>query len=165
MSTSAVRRTVASAVVLYGSRAVTRDWFVFFYRRWAMRKGFLTAMVALGMAATTATALAGLKINSTVTVNTTSRYATGALGSARNSADSVQYIGCSVTDSAGSAFVSCSARNSAGRFASCTSSDVGKVSAASSINSDSYIYFRYDSSGVCTYLSVSTFSYYPTKAH
>lgn len=130
-----------------------------------MRKGLLTALFAIGLAATSATALAGLKINTTVTVNTVSRFASGALASARNSADAVQYIGCSVTDSAGAAFVTCSARSSAGAFAACTSSDVGKVSAASSINSDSYVFFRYDSTGACTYLSVSTFSYYPTKGH
>lgn len=130
-----------------------------------MRKGFLTALFSIGLAAASATALAGLKINTVVTVNTISRFASGALASARSSADVVQFIGCSVTDSAGAAFVTCSARSSTGAFAACTSTDVGKVSAASSISSDSFVSFRYDATGACTFLSVSTFSYYPTKGH
>lgn len=130
-----------------------------------MRKGFLAAMVTLGMAASAATALAGLTANQTVTVNPITRVAQGALGSARNSADNIQFIGCTVTDAAGVAFVTCSARGPGGNFATCTSNDPGKVAAASSINSDSFVLFRYNAQGACTFLSVSTFSQYPTKAH
>lgn len=130
-----------------------------------MRKGFLTAMVAFGMAATSAPALAGFTANPTVTVNPVTRVAQGALGSARNSPDNIQFIGCSVTDAGGVAFVTCSARGPAGNFATCTSNDPGKVAAASSINSDSFVVFRYNPRGVCTFLSVATFSQYPTKAH
>lgn len=130
-----------------------------------MRKGFLTAMFAVGLAVTSASALAGFKTNANVTVDTSNRFASGALGSARSSGDSVQYIGCSVTDAVGQAYVTCTARNSAGTVASCSSTDYGKVTVASAINSDSFVFFRYDTSGVCTYLSVSTYSHYPTKAH
>ena len=130
-----------------------------------MRKGFLSAMVALGMVATSATAMAGLTANQPVTVNPVARIAQGALGSARNSPDLIQFIGCSVTDGGGAAFVTCSARGPGGNFATCTSNDPGKVAAAASINSDSYVVFRYNPYGACTYLSVSTFSQYPTKAH
>lgn len=130
-----------------------------------MRKGLMTAMVAIGMVATSATALAGFTANQTVTVNPFLRVAQGALGSARNSPDNIQFIGCSVTDAAGAAFVTCSARGPGGNFATCTSNDPGKVAAASSINSDSFVVFRYDQQGNCTFLSVATFSQFPTKAH
>lgn len=130
-----------------------------------MRKGILSAMVALGLVATSATAMAGFTANQPVLVNPFLRVAQGALGSARNSPDNIQFIGCAVTDGAGGAFVTCSARGPGGNFATCTSSDPGKVAAASSINSDSFVVFRYDAQGNCTLLSVSTFSQYPTKAH
>lgn len=130
-----------------------------------MDKTTLIGLAALLCTGLTAPSFAGTKTNPTVVVNQTARIASGALGSARNSQDNLQFIGCSVIDSTGGAFVTCSARDSLGRSASCRSTDVGKVSVASSISSDSWVYFQYDALGNCTYLLVSTSSQYPSKTH
>lgn len=112
----------------------------------------------------TGTAFAGLKTNIPVTVNTTSRFAAGAIGSARNSADAVQNIGCSLSATPTSAArVFCFARNAANVYGSCSSSDPKLVAAAQSINPDSYVYFAWDTTGACTFLSLYEVSYYPPK--
>jgi hypothetical protein len=93
--------------------------------------------------------------------------AMGSMGSARSSADSNQYIGCQVSTnnvSSGAVTVQCFARNAAGTYLSCVTTDPNYVNAAQAIDGDSYIRFNTESSGSnCTYLLVLDSSYYAPK--
>jgi hypothetical protein len=128
-----------------------------------MRKMHVAAWVGAAVALLGTGALAGSKSNPTVVVDTVVREAFGSLGSARNSADAVQYIGCTVVSSAASTSVSCTARNSAGTIGSCTSTNATLVDAARNLDGDAYIYFSWDAGGSCTLLSVAKSSVYTPK--
>ncbi|WP_148273261.1 hypothetical protein [Stigmatella aurantiaca] len=107
-------------------------------------------------------ALAGAKYARPVYVSTSSSggYAYGSLGSARNSTDANQYIGCTTsTGSSGEQIMNCFARTGGGISASCTSSASALVNAARSVTADAYIDFRWDGSGACTQLTVTHASY------
>jgi len=123
-------------------------------------------VIGIGLLITTAgTALAGMKGSFTVSVNTSTMTATGSMGSARNSSDGQQYIGCQVSasSSSSSATVSCFASDSTGKYAGCTSSTPAFVQAAQAIAADSWISFTYNSSSICTSLKVAAASYFPPK--
>lgn len=113
---------------------------------------------------------AGRKTTATVVINTASRTASGSLGSARNSADSIQYIGCHGTlypnlDANSGSFASttyyCYARNSAGTTAACSvpiTTEFFDIYAP--VAEDSFLQFSWDASGNCTSLRVENYSYY-----
>jgi hypothetical protein len=105
---------------------------------------------------------AGFKSDSQVYVSTASTIAIGAMGSARAAADATQYIGCiNEGYSTGTQYILCFARNSAGAYGSCTSSDPRLISAAASITSSSFLEFAWNSAGTCTFLEVMDTSYFP----
>src|SRR6478672_955740 len=88
-------------------------------------------------------AFAGLRTTNTVVVVNTaaSKYAYGSLGSARNSVDTLQYIGCTVyAGTATPTRVSCFARNAAspGVYLSCSSAAPDIVRVAASLTEGSY---------------------------
>ena len=100
---------------------------------------------------------AGMKISSPVVVS--SGNATGAMGSARNSGDAVQYIGCTISGYAGTApSVTCFAQDLTS-YGACSTSDANIVAAASAIADDSYISFSWDGWGACTSLQVTKASH------
>jgi hypothetical protein len=107
-----------------------------------------------------ATSQAGQKLTQTVTVNTTSRFAYGSLGSARASADTNQTIGCSTFHTGATI---CSARDAAGINGACSTTDPAYRSAANSLNGDSRIYFQWDTAGACTYLQIENYSSWAPK--
>jgi hypothetical protein len=83
----------------------------------------------------------------------------GALGSARNSSDTNQYIGCDVAAFSGSgSSVHCFARDASGNGAGCSSSDPALVQSVSSLNSDSFLHFAFSPSATCTSIRVYTYS-------
>ncbi|NVI98489.1 hypothetical protein HV824_10175 [Myxococcus sp. AM009] len=108
-----------------------------------------------------AVAGAGEKVNKPVQV--TSEHASGPLGSARNSPDAVQRIGCSITTYAGSAPLLTCFAHSLNTYGSCTSDDPYLVTTARAINGDSYILFRWNALGRCTSLYVENASAYAPK--
>jgi hypothetical protein len=118
--------------------------------------GWIVAAV-LGVVATSQ---AGQKLTQTVTVNTASRVAYGSLGSARASADTVQFIGCSALHTGATI---CTAKNSAGTSATCSTTDPAFRSAANSLNGDSRLEFGWNTSGACTYLQVENYSSWAPK--
>ncbi|HEX8822994.1 MAG TPA: hypothetical protein VF794_23905 [Archangium sp.] len=137
-----------------------------------MRTGKFVGVSVVGALLLSTGALAGAKATSEVVINTTSNAPTvtamGSMGSARNSADATQYIGCQLSTnnvSSGSVTVVCFAKNAAGQYVSCVTTDPNYVNVAQSIQSDSYIRFNYDSSvgSTCTYLLVVQNSYYAPK--
>lgn len=107
------------------------------------------------------TALAGYKNTTTVYVDATNRQAFGAIGAARSSSDSVQFIGCFTASYANDdAYVACYAKNSAGTQVSCVSHDPQLVQASTASTSHSYVRFIYDASGNCTFIQISNYSYH-----
>lgn len=92
-----------------------------------------------------------------------SGFANADMGSAYNSADSIQYIGCTVYGSASSASVSCIARAADNRFRACSTTNPNMLQAAANIDSDGYLIFYWNSSGQCTAISAANGSYLSPK--
>jgi hypothetical protein len=132
-----------------------------------MKKSIITAACLLiAFTLVIQYARAGRKSNITVTIDTTSRYAYGALGAARNSSNTVEEIGCYTFGySDNSSFASCYATNASNQSVSCTSTSPAIVAAAQSVNGDSHVYFAYDQGGACTFVHSQGASAPPTKAH
>ncbi len=93
-------------------------------------------------------------------------FAHGALGSARNSDDKVQYIGCYVTATTSiGPRITCSARNAAGQMVTCTGGGDHLLSVVQTLNGDSYLHFGWitDGANFCTSISVDNASRYEPK--
>ncbi len=136
-----------------------------------MTKRLVSAAALFLAIATTGAAQAGAKFSYEVRVDPVEKYATGAVGSARNSSDARQEIYCRVVvDSqvtAGS-YVACGARDAAGVRAYCQSKRVEFARAAQAVNSDSEIFFKWKtvagSENECVYIDVANGSPYAPKA-
>jgi hypothetical protein len=125
-----------------------------------MTRHVLSALAIAALIGVAPVAHAGFKSSFGVTTDPVSRYANGTMGSARASADAVQYMSCYATY-ASSAGAFCVARDAAGTTVSCFTSDPNKVAIVSAMTSYSYVYFSYDASGTCTQILVQNSSYYP----
>jgi hypothetical protein len=87
----------------------------------------------------------------------------GQLGSARNSANSVEFIKCSVLYNIGGTRVgTCSARDSAGNSRSCTSTVPAMVDLMLAVSDDAYLHVYY-SNGACYDMIVNKASNYLPK--
>jgi len=107
-------------------------------------------------------ASAGARSTPEVSISTSSKWAQGALGAARNSPDSAQYIGCSRTNS----YVYCSARDVAGTWVHCDAYSAALAETVASLDSSAFVTFYWSgssTSGTCSSISVSHFSLYPPK--
>jgi hypothetical protein len=128
-----------------------------------MKRAITVFCLAAGLVALSAPSVfAGYKRSWPVYVNTSSRVAYGALGDARASSDSTQYIDCYVIYSNGSPFAACEARSSTNTFGICSFSSSTTNAAiqiiATQTASSSY-YFTWDANGNCTYLNVANGSF------
>ena len=112
------------------------------------------ALAMLASAFMVTTAFAGAKTTASVGINDTDKQANGDLGYARNTADTVQYIGCYVNDNGNGGAGICEARNSAGVTRSCSTTNDLLVDTIKSLKGDSYLYFRWNDSGNCTMIIV-----------
>lgn len=125
---------------------------------------------AIGLCAVAALAstavYAGYRSGWQVGVDTVNRNAYGTMANVRASADSNQYIGCSVRtyNSGATIYVYCFASDAVGNYGSCNTTASNFVTTAHQINGDSHIYFSWDSSGNCTYLYVDNESSYAPKS-
>ena len=137
-----------------------------------MKKVFVGSGLGLAVLGVALAAQAGWRwTNYSVAVDTTNRTASGQVGGARDNSDNVSYIGCTVeawvgTD--GKKKLTCQARDSAGRTASCyvysfKNYPVAAVEVSQAINGDSYLVFSWDSGGICQYLSVENYSWHAPK--
>ncbi len=115
--------------------------------------GVATVAAALAFAPDTS---AGIKEDIPVVVDLGGRTATGALGTARNSADWRQVIGCSLQANAGVAHLSlmCEAMDAQGVAIQCASNDASLVTASLAISGDSQVTFTWDRFRQCTSLTV-----------
>ena len=124
---------------------------------------FLIVMMFAGVAS--GSALGGTKVTGVVQVDTQNRHAFGSVGSARNSADSVQYIGCTVFSySDGTASAWCGGRDANYGYGACTTSVPALVDQARNLKGDSYLNVYWDSNYACTSIEVRNHSYYEPKA-
>jgi len=87
----------------------------------------------------------------------------GMLGTAYNSADSRQTIGCAVVQNESAQGASCYAQTAGGDYASCYTSNPAMITAARSIFSDSYLTFSFNSEGTCTSIRLENYSYNAKK--
>lgn len=102
---------------------------------------------------------AGGKLDRPVTItkpNTVIRYyATGSLGSVRNSADSLQTIGCGLQARAGQPVqITCLARDSLANQVTCSSTDPALIEVVRSISTTDQLGFGVGTGGVCVEISV-----------
>jgi hypothetical protein len=114
--------------------------------------------VAIAACLVSSVAVGGYRVAFNVFLGST--YADGNVGAARYSSDSNQEIGCYAQGSPGSVYAGCYAADSSGNYASCVTGDPAFVATVGRINATSFIWFEYNSSGQCTYLTVDNDSSY-----
>jgi hypothetical protein len=131
---------------------------------------WMVSVVAL-LAASSGVATAGQKISSPVQVNLSGRSAAGSVGTARNSLDTTQYIGCqmwSFGDSTG-ATIYCFARTAptataASTYAQCIAGNSPSMaSVVDAMGPASQIVFEWDANGNCTYIAADNSSSWEPK--
>ncbi|MBZ0234990.1 MAG: hypothetical protein K8M05_21865 [Deltaproteobacteria bacterium] len=124
----------------------------------------LSAAIAFAIAGATR-ATAGRKDLWTVTIDAGAQRAYGSLGSARNSADPRQSIGCSTfydpTNRVNQA--TCIAVDAKGNFARCMTQDPTIVAVTFAFTSDSQIAFSWDDHEECRHIAVSNLSNHEPK--
>jgi hypothetical protein len=108
-------------------------------------------------------AWAGMKSGYAVVVDTVNHEVRGAIGTTRNSAGSSEYMGCYAQIDNSAKSMSCFARDAAGTYVTCFSSDPELVTMARAVTSDSFVVWRYTGSS-CTFLKVLNASYIDPKA-
>ena len=97
---------------------------------------------------------AGARAGGEVYVDTTGRLASGTMGTAYNSTDTTQYIGCLIGTGS---YIICFATNRAGVYASCSVAPARYQEFAAivgSMSSNSSLMFTWDSAGRCQSLDV-----------
>lgn len=120
-------------------------------------------VAALAAATFGAAAFAGMKSQQQVVINDDKSSAWGDLGWARNSANTTEYIGCHIIGSGNEGMGVCTARNAAGVTRSCTTQVSAYLYTITAINSDSFVQFKWNSSGNCTMVIVETNSSFMPK--
>ncbi len=112
-------------------------------------------------------ALAGTRVGySDCEINLSSRLAHCNLADARDATSGSTYVKCELsTYSTGTQqYVHCQARNAAGDFAYCSSTNPNFVSVVQAMGDDSLIYFKWDANYACTYLEIDNSSVYAPRA-
>ncbi|VUD68961.1 hypothetical protein TDB9533_04322 [Thalassocella blandensis] len=118
----------------------------------------LASIIGLTGAFNALPAHAGTDVAAPVYINTSTGVVTGAMGYARHTSDSLQFIGCYSTGYS----ASCQARNTDGTLVTCYTNDTNHLEAIKSIGDDSRIYFRYEG-GSCTNVYVYNYSYWRSR--
>jgi hypothetical protein len=137
-----------------------------------MKRVYVGVCLGLAVLGVGVAAKAGWRWNNySVTVDTTNRTASGQVGGVRDNSDNVSYIGCTVEgwiDLDGKKKLTCQAKDSAGRTASCyvfswKNTGLAAVDIAQAMNGDSYLSFSWDSKGLCQYVAVENYSWHAPK--
>ena len=116
----------------------------------------------------TSPASAGQKTEADVTINFTTRTASGAIGTARASSGNQQNIGCQATLSvtpgvSSQTFVMCSATNASGQSVFCVAPVTFFHDVAATLADDSFIKFTWSDTGTCSSIEVRNYSYYKPR--
>jgi hypothetical protein len=114
------------------------------------------AVAVLGLSAT---AVAGFHTGQQVVISDPGMFANGDLGYVHNTADLIQYIGCTSYG----ANAQCMARNLAGVSRSCSTANPSMLASIHSLNGDSHLYFGWNAAGQCTFVNVRNASYTEEK--
>jgi len=126
------------------------------------------AITAVAILATGGAALAGSRERVTPVIGTYpdgTPYAYGAMGSARNRTTPGEEVSCTVYAFSGQqAYGSCYVLDGAGQYAACHTGEAAMVNMIAGAPSDAYVYFQWNASGQCTYLSITRASKYEPKA-
>lgn len=122
-------------------------------------------LAVLTAAALSSTAFAGARYAGDVAIRGPSvtdpeSHFSGGFGEARNSTDDIQRIGCVFTDSG---VISCSARDRAGAWASCVTSDPAHRQVLSGMTGSDLLAVHHNN-GVCTRIWRHSASYFAPKA-
>lgn len=117
-------------------------------------------VVAVMLVLVSGVAAAGYASTAYVVVNTTYRYANGAMSAARHSPDTNQHIGCETWASTYGTDMMCRAVDAQGRIGYCFAYSPNMIEAVRGLTSSSFLAFGWDASGVCTYVQVSNLSDY-----
>lgn len=128
---------------------------------WFLGRAVPVLALGLGVFLATSDSLAGNKTTGEVTAYPNSGF--GSVGSARNSADTTQYIECStaVTPQQGHRGF-CTARDALGTTVGCFTFDANMIRVMASVNASSYISFQFDkTTGECFQVTVKNSSRYP----
>jgi hypothetical protein len=124
---------------------------------------FITVLFVCGALFASSATYAGLVGNTPVSIWTDGsgqKNANGTLRDARNSADSMQYIGCSrYAYDTGSNSIVCYARDAAGNYASCWTGDDNMLRVAETLNPAAYLYFVVNADGSCDRVITTLTSY------
>ncbi len=136
-----------------------------------MKTNVIALLALCAFTGFSASALAGQKLRSDVMVTTDgiSINAHGAIGTARNSLDANQRIGCVLKANTASSTLSasCDATSAAGTQAFCITSSPQLIEVIKSIGTDSYISFSYlpsaSSNPTCSQINISDSSVYEPK--
>ena len=115
-----------------------------------MRSRLSSLSAVLAAAALCPAAFAGDQSAQNVVIISAASAALGDVGHVHNSPDDVQYIGCEISGSSGT----CHARDKSGQTRSCTTTNATHLNTILSVTSDSYIYFRWNSEGLCAAVKV-----------
>ncbi len=113
-------------------------------------------LISLGILSIAGSASAGKR--DTEQVSRTSNWGRGSLGSARNSSDNNQSIGCSMgAYSSGTVFATCHATDSSGTTTFCYTYEPSVVRAVATMSDESEIYLRRDGND-CEIVQIDNFS-------
>ncbi len=126
-----------------------------------MKNKIYVAILLAASALVPAFATAGLKSTHEVAIGATPGVsgrtrAQGSIMGARNSADSVQYIGCRANQEIGY----CYAKDKAGRAFMCSSSAPAMLTAITAVNASSHLIIDADGLGICRNLEITNMSRY-----
>lgn len=122
-------------------------------------KAIVSVLICAAGAMVASSSSAGYKYN--LEVNVSSTTGQGVLGAARASADSTQYIGCTVVSYAtGGSTGYCYARNSAGTSISCQTTNASLIHLIQTLNGQSQLYFYVPTgTSTCSQINVYQLSY------
>jgi hypothetical protein len=132
----------------------------------------MTVAIAFALAALMAAiagAHAGQKVSQPTIIakSGSAGWAYGTLGSARNGPASSEGIECGISayapPSPASTTFFCWANDAAGQFAFCLATGEAQLKVLQAARGDSAIYFEWDATGKCTYLSIANGSAYEPK--
>ena len=128
------------------------------------RRLLIAFLSTLGVAAVTSPVWAGSKVEENVSISVSGSNATavGAVGTARNSADSTQFISCTVQGFTSSNAVFCSARTVGGTTFGCTANSASLAASVSAMDTGSRLFIAAQS-GVCTQIDVTNSSQHKPK--
>ena len=80
-----------------------------------------------------------------------------------NSTNANEYVGCNISSTASSSYLTCFARDATSRYVSCWSDSPYHVNAIQALTADSYVSFNWDTTGRCTNVTFETSSWSPAK--